>query len=377
MRRSATMTIRLKFMRLLVPLWLAALVVLLVGVAGPAASTLTQRGSQATSSASADAAVSSWRALGAIPGAVNSFEYPFMVSCPRAGFCMVTNGKQEFIWHDGAWTAIASPPKGYFVGISCSSPEFCMDVYFTNVLLRGSSDGSRFVRDTDYGVIWNGRSWGKPHEIASVRSTEFVVGYLLVRSVSCTGAAFCMTVGGSFSSAVWNGLSWKEKRGMTTGTDGGANVSCATSDFCVDVPAEAPYTLMWDGRSWRDQPMSTSVPRTSPGSLAFNEVSCGSTSFCAATVNKSLPWLWKGRLWQGSELVGQGYAVDVSCSSKDFCAVADTGGTARTWNGRSWSSAIFVGNASPDAEPQVSCSRGDTCMLVDEADAYLYAPDHA
>jgi len=32
---------------------------------------------------------------------------------------------------------------------------------------------------------------------------------------------------------------------MTTGTDGGANVSCATSDFCVDVPAEAPYTLMW------------------------------------------------------------------------------------------------------------------------------------
>ena len=221
------------------------------------------------------------------------------------------------------------------------------------------------------------KPWGRPQKIASVKSTELIVGYLLVRSVSCTGAAFCMTVGGSFGSAVWNGLSWKAKRGMTTGTDGGANVSCVTVDFCVDVPAEAPYTIMWDGRSWRDQPMLTSVPRTSPSSLAFNEVSCGSTAFCAGTVNKSLPWVWKGQVWQGSKLVGQGYAVDVSCSSKDFCAVADSGGTHRTWNGRSWSSAISVGNPSPDAEFQVSCSRHDTCMLVDEADAYLYTTDRA
>jgi len=95
-----------------------------------------------------------------------------MVSCPRAGFCMVTN---EARVHLARWCLTHRfSTEGYFVGISCSSPEFCMDVIHERPL-RGSSDGyrlcvTRLWRHLERKIV------GKPHEIASADRSSLSSG---------------------------------------------------------------------------------------------------------------------------------------------------------------------------------------------------------
>jgi hypothetical protein len=91
--------------------------------------------------------------------------------------------------------------------------------------------------------------------------------------VSCATATSCLAVGAGFGS--WDGTGWSPLGGPAH--HGQLAVSCAAQQVCVLADAEGSVggaALVWDGSQWS---MSTDAPG---GAYAGADVSCPTTDFC-------------------------------------------------------------------------------------------------
>jgi hypothetical protein len=263
----------------------------------------------------------------------------------------------------------SSAAQNVLNSVSCAGTSSCVSV-------GGFNGGIR--KQGALAEYWNGDDWILLH-------TPNPSTGALFDSVSCTSQTWCMAVGtisspgDDFSSTLaeeWEGGSWIILNAPTPpGTRGFGGVSCTSETFCTAVGFEdtgAAYDSFaetWDGSSWTVQ----SVP-SPKGSKATNllNVSCVSDVWCiavGASGSGTLAELWDGTSWsiQSTPNPSGDYPelADVSCSSTTFCA-AVAGGFAETWDGSTWTSEpVLDPGGSPDNGLNgVSCTSSTSCTAV-------------
>jgi hypothetical protein len=216
-----------------------------------------------------------------------------------------------------------------------------------------------------------------------------------VQAVSCTLPSACTAVGYYLDPAgryvplaeTWNGTSWKQQavpRPAGAGAPGLNGVSCVSADFCEAVGttneqagSDAGLAEMWNGSSWRVQPVTAPA---GAASVLFRAVSCVSADFCEAVgdyLNSSsalvsLAERWNGTGWTLQSAPSQAGSAPteldgVSCVSPDFCQAVDFyGAMVEEWNGSTWtvrSVPIPSGMSSPGLAG-VSCTTVSFCEAV-------------
>ena len=221
-------------------------------------------------------------------------------------------------------------------------------------------------------------------------------------AVSCSGARFCMAVGGYVDSATanfralaekWNGHSWAL---VSTPTISGkhmyelAGVSCPSARFCMAAGFYANgsghyQTLIerWNGTNWA-KVRSPDTSSTQYNDL--NAVSCPSVSFCMAAgyygsktgASQTLTEKWNGKGWARVTSADTSARLSnvlngVSCSSASFCTAAGYASDllgypqalTEKWNGKKWAKVRPAAISSPENELLgVSCPGPAFCLAV-------------
>jgi hypothetical protein len=257
------------------------------------------------------------------------------VSCPRdfVASC-VALGAPAQVWNGARWAVI--PAAGPMSSLSCTGPGSCQAV--------GPLAGRHPVA-----AHWDGRTW-QAEPVPRLRPAPQT---LVLASVSCTSATFCMAVGDASRGA-------------------GARPSRAYRDITL--------AAMWNGSRWR-MAVTPSPSRASE----LSGVSCTSPRACTAvgsTANRSraLAERWNGLRWavQRTPSAGRtGYTVltAVSCASPAACtAVGDYNGgafgIAEHWNGARWAIQRLPAPPGPPGEGPlvlpagVSCISATACVMV-------------
>ncbi len=278
------------------------------------------------------------------------------LSCTPIGFCMAVDDLgRTFVWN-GSWAQAPgiSRTAGYVNDVSCVSASFCVAIG------TGSSRQHRGLRIANYAVFWNGTRWGRPVPLYS----GYGIGrsYTRVESVSCTSTTFCMVVGAG--SRVWNGSRWRIYPHDLTGTDGQADVGCASSRFCID--AHDNIANYWTGSAWQSR--STDLP----GGVGFIfSIACVSRTFCVAAGDSWKPLIWNGNSWSKSAAPERGdILTSVSCTSVSFCVAGDRAGRTLVWNGGSWGPLESTGLGSQST--LVGCT-ASACVALSSTGAAAYA----
>lgn len=204
--------------------------------------------------------------------------------------------------------------------------------------------------------------------------------------ISCTSQSFCVSAGGPYTAAIWNGTSWRKQR--LPGSILPSAVSCTSPAYCAVVGVvEDPYgnttteIIAWNGTKWAVQP--------SPAFAFLNGVSCSSPSACMAVGDtydpnsQLLPRVerWNGTTWSmvaNPKENSSGELDAVSCSSAAACTLTGYTAKARTdtplierWNG---SSLVLQQAAQPPSVDSsviegVSCPGNDACIAVGNVDS--------
>ncbi len=292
-----------------------------------------------------------------------------------------------------AWSTASTPATDptmftFLNGVSCVGPTFCMAAGQTQASGNDAPLVERF----------NGSTWS----IMSVPMPSGGNGSYFT-GVSCTGPAFCATVGLQFPGAfqqnfaeIWNGTAWT----MTTTPDRSttangslSGVSCVRPTYCLAVGGDAatgtPEAVVerWDGTSWSlvtDAPSSSLQPELSG-------VSCLSTTFCAAVgtsfAGTEVPFteLWNGTSWTIAATPTVSGAIQtsfssVSCALPTMCEAAgfqshgsSSGNLVEQWNGSVWTR-----QSAPNPQPPgvgfpaaVDCFGPTSCVLGGQADQGL------
>jgi hypothetical protein len=297
------------------------------------------------------------------------------ISCPSTTFCMADpSGKEIDAWNGRDWFPFKDQPSfSNLISISCTSTTFCVGVGSAEVPPNPTPDTTS-VTITSYAVEWNGAKWDRPQAISSSTSDP-QEPYGSVKNVSCSSPKFCMAIG--YGTQVWNGVRWSNTNGGGAGVDGGGEVSCASSKFCMDAPA-APFTYSWNGSVWSQ---SEQIPSSGLGASA---VACTTLSFCLAATGQNDPAIWNGTAWtSGTNEVDASLAnaEAITCTSTQFCVamsydLSGPNATASEWNGTGWTEpqALFTGVQ--NASPNVSCATSSYCMAVSGNAAFLYSDTH-
>jgi hypothetical protein len=184
------------------------------------------------------------------------------VSCPTASFCAAVGGSSGpliEINQGTGWSisnaADTNPPSlGGLAGVSCSSATFCMAVGYANV----TPPPSFGTFEVPAAEIWNGLTW----QLIPVPDNGPQAAYRtdVLNSVSCVSPSFCAATG------------------ITT-TRGAGEIASTTPDGYVEI---------WNGSTWSMTDIGGET----------NDVSCTSTTFCAAVGTEG-----------GAELTGLGFSL--------------------------------------------------------------------
>lgn len=308
------------------------------------------------------------------------------VSCTGPASCIAVGSKSGSAlaqrWNGSIWTLLATPSPGKagntLNAISCTSSTRCVAV--------GSYRTSATGSPLPLAEIWNGSTW-------RVSPRPGTGGILF--GVSCVTASRCMAVGfGSDSqntSEEWNGTTW---RSLPVPNIGGPNsflssVSCPAAASCVAVGTGAPndesslpYSVAWNGSSWRELPTPDQNPEIAPG---LNGVSCVSAQECVAvgsnggtTGADAVSLRWNGTAWQQLTVPppAQGQTdllASVSCTGTAWCMAAGFSRTSTTsavplterWQGGGWQvvpAADAPGDILPTGLSGVSCTSATSCV---------------
>ena len=211
-----------------------------------------------------------------------------------------------------------------------------------------------------------------------------------VTNLSCTPRGFCLAVGLTGQTAVWDGSSWRVAPSISHSVAFVSGVSCVRSSFCVAIGSYSTmkrtvnYAVTWTGTSWRaPDKLYTDIGEGGEYDLVHG-VSCTSTSFCMVLGNVG-SLLWNGSRWSkrnGATGGTDGNGV-LSCASNRFCAnIHDN--LPNYWNGSSWrwtsDRTESLGNAIPRDDAfisELSCVSASFCVAVDTRTSPLVWDGHA
>lgn len=237
-------------------------------------------------------------------------------------------------------------------------------------------------------------------EWSVVASPDNSSGSSILNAVSCTGADFCMAVGGSSSDGEaplieeWDGSEWSVAASPAVTQLSG--VSCASDMFCMAVGDSASGTAVyeWDGTGW------TSVADAAPASSYLNGVSCVSADFCVAVGSQpfegvaSAPQIFAEQ-WDGSEwsvvpltnpdlfnlldsvscsssescyAVGANYTTD--CTGKTTCTAVSPEPFVEQFDGSSWQDWTPTITQQGGTLASVSCTSATSCAAVGTTNSY-------
>jgi hypothetical protein len=236
-----------------------------------------------------------------------------------------------------------------------------------------------------------------------------------VTNLSCTPGGFCLAVGLTGQTAVWNGSSWRQETGISHVVPFVSGVSCVTPSFCVAIGSSSTtkrtvnYAVTWTGGAWQapvrlytdigeggeyDLVHGVSCTSTSfcmvlgnVGSLVWDGsrwskrrgatggtdgngvLSCASSRFCA-NIHDNLPNYWNGSAWRWTRRESLGNAIprddafisELSCVSASFCVAVDSRTAPLIWDGHSWIYSIVSGRA--PALTSVSCKTASFCVAT-------------
>ena len=179
-------------------------------------------------------------------------------------------------------------------------------------------------------------------------------------AVSCTSAAFCVSVDREGRVSSYDGTTWAQPIGVDTASSLTA-VSCPTTSFCVAVDSNGNAL-----KSTNPTGDASAWPRTSVDSVGLTGVSCASASFCVAVDSSGNAFTYDGSHWTSSGQIDASVGITgVSCTSPSFCVAVDNQGNALHYNGSSW--AIHNIDTNGGGLTAVSCTTNPTllCVAVD------------
>lgn len=183
--------------------------------------------------------------------------------------------------------------------------------------------------------------------------------------------------GAHADSALASGGAWSKPAPTIPGVDESfGSVSCPTSSFCAAVIQKAAdtraYALIFHGSSWGRPVQIASGDQLQPD---FH-VSCASPTFCAAVDTNGFAVRYNGHAWTKPVIIpGLGGSVvdSIACPSASFCTAVAYDGSLTTFNGRSWRAPFSLGPVGSITLTAVSCSTSASCVAADTAGAaYSY-----
>jgi hypothetical protein len=274
--------------------------------------------------------------------------------------------------------------------VSCAPGTACMVVgaYLT---LAGAGT------EQPYAMAWNGTSL-TPTAAPPVPTNG---GFASLTGVSCVAARSCFAVGDSQGGAgplmmeTWNGAKWTLQ---TAGIPGGARymypgaVSCHFLTFCVvagtsysSIPGTPTMLLArWNGKVLTA--MKAAVPAGAVN-VALNDISCPSTTFCAAAGFSTNPSdasafgfaeMWNGKSWMADKVappmgVAESFLYGVSCRPAGLCMAVGSAGpstaakaTAVSYNGKTWTAQNVPGPGPGESSDffGVNCLTDNHCTAI-------------
>ncbi len=159
------------------------------------------------------------------------------------------------------------------------------------------------------------------------------------------------------------------------------DVSCPSTTFCAAVDRGGSVEL-YDGRT-------VSAPqRIDPGvygigsgylPLSLVTISCTSANFCVAADITGAALSYNGRTWtrNATTHLGQFGGPLLSCVSSTFCLGVDQDGTTSRFNAGTWTQQASIGDSStfPVAITALSCTSATFCLATDLLNAVTYRYD--
>ena len=161
-------------------------------------------------------------------------------------------------------------------------------------------------------------------------------------------------------------------------------VSCPTTTWCAAVDQKG-HAYIYSNGTW--SPPDLVDPGSSAdadlGAGEFDGISCPSTTFCMAVSYLDGFATYNGTTWTAmsthhvSGAIPNASFTGVSCSTSTFCAVSDfLSGEAVVYNAGAWSVIAGPGAGGGQGMPTVSCLLGTkTCMMVDNDGNYVTTTD--
>ncbi len=276
----------------------------------------------------------------ALPALAGSIAQPYAFTLKVTGpGGTATAAATETVWQAMSFSKAAPGGADSFTAVSCPAATFC-----------AATDTAGQVH------IYNGDSW-------TTGSSITPPGVALV-SISCTSPTFCMAVDNYNSeygslTYVWNGKTWGSGGIPGIYLD---SVSCSSATFCMVLGNlnTGVFASIWKGgTSWTSQTAVDSA-------AAYAQLSCVSSTFCAAIDQNGDAMTFNGTSWSSPDPIDAGVVQPlsaVSCSAATFCTALDGFGQAFTFNGEGWSGPVGVENSA--GVTAVSCTSASFCAAAD------------
>ena len=161
----------------------------------------------------------------------------------------------------------------------------------------------------------------------------------------------------------------------TSGTP--QDVSCPTTTFCAAVDQGGSVQL-YNGTTWGapqriDPGVDGFGAQVSPLSLVA--VECTSATFCVATDADGYSLRYNGSTWSGrtTTRLSPLEPEQLSCTSTTFCLGVETGGGSSRFNGSTWTQQpTITGNAGPVGITSMSCASATFCLATDAVNGTTY-----
>lgn len=216
------------------------------------------------------------------------------ISCPTASSCVaVDNFGNAVVERAGVWGPATPVAPTSMWGISCASTTFCVAI------------GLNFV------VTYNGTSWSAPKVIDTTPVPH-------LWQISCPTTTFCGIVNAlgyffTYTAGTWAGHGRVDVNDLDS-------ISCPSPTMCMTIDPLGVVSR-WNGTTWT----SSQVLDAELAGLEVEQVSCPSTTFCAATSDDRVAD-WHGTSWSTStQLVS--YPNDLlnglACGTAGSCVVLD------------------------------------------------------
>jgi hypothetical protein len=250
-------------------------------------------------------------------------------------------------WNGKVWTQVSVPDAASVEldGVTALAPD--------DVWAVGSGPGKPDFQSL--ALRWNGTGWTQvatpnPHPGessaldavgASSQSDVWAVGYTASRNLQDQADL----------ALHWNGTTWTP---VPTPTPGPAADFPGLDSVSADSPSDAwaigtylpgqretSFTLHWDGTSWKQVPLPSSIVGTYnvlSGVAAISPTDAWATGTdLSGGQTKALLLHWNGTAWQQVPIAGVGGLGGVSAASAtDIWAIGPTASTMLHWNGTTW-----------------------------------------